>query len=263
MDRVKKELDDIVGDLCKKLGPKVEAKKDVICRTRERYGVGREEFEAATRRFVKRKRDSSLEKYLEKYSWFSDPNILQIVADRYMDFNNDASELSVSEHLKPVKTTYLDIRRSQREEWRRTAIAITQKGKRALKSKLFHEAYRLFSDALRFDPQSEEASRGQEEAKRAIRREPRRGFPEKDRNNTTTSLSTAHIIPGTSNKRKRPEESPKDLDQELRERLGMLTSHCIDHALLQRIMAEASNSESSSSRKKKKKKKKKRKKKDK
>ena len=77
--------------------------------------------------------------------------MLQNVSKCYMEFNTEASELSVLEDLKPVETSYLDIRKSQRDEWRNMSVKLLTQGIALLKEGRFKKAASLFRDALKFD----------------------------------------------------------------------------------------------------------------
>eukprot|EP00938_MAST-03A_sp_MAST-3A-sp1_P004873 g4873.t1 len=139
-------LGEIVDGLCKRIRKRVEGKV---------WGNGLKGGEEvddsvvkALRRFKRKSEDTDLEEYLERrYTWFCDSMMLQNVSKCYMQFNTEASELSVLEDLKPVETSYLDIRKSQRDEWRNMSVKLLTQGIAALKEGMYRKAASLFRDA--------------------------------------------------------------------------------------------------------------------
>ena len=245
-------LGEIVDGLCKRIRKRVEGKV---------WGNGLQGGEEvddsvvkALRRFKRKSGDTDLEEYLERrYTWFCDSMMLQNVSKCYMEFNTEASELSVLEDLKPVETSYLDIRKSQRDEWRNMSVKLLTQGIAALKEGMYRKAASLFRDALKFDPESEVARNYYAKALKAEREnrttqtkfkqyrdEHRNGFSERVGQKRNRSEATDDTISSS-------------IDEELRRRISNG-----DAALLRRMITEERDRKKRKKAKKKKKKKKKR-----
>ena len=251
-------LNEVVDKVCRQIRSRVE--KRVWGKGRKE---GNEEYVRAIRRFKRKKNENTnLEEYLEKrYSWFCDSMMLENVSNCYMEFNTEASELSVSEDLKQVETSYLDIRRSQRDEWRNMSAKILTKGIAALKEQKYRKARDLFRDALKFDPESERARSFHAEALKAAEREENRAsrtkfeqYRDKSCNRNKNGLSGRV---GQKRNRSEAEDDSNKIDEELRRRISGG-----DAMLLRRMIIEERNREKSKKMKKKKKKKKKKRKKE-
>ena len=244
-------LGEIVDRLCKRIGARVEGK---VWGNGLKRGTEADDSVAKALRKFKRKKseDTDLEEYLEsRYTWFCDSMMLQNVSKCYMEFNTDASELSVLEDLKPVETSYLDIRKSQRDEWRNMSIKLLTQGIAVLKEGRFKKAASLFRDALKFDPESERARNYHEKALKAAERDNRTSQTKFKRHRDERSDGFSERV---GQKRNRSDDTTSSsIDEELRRRISNG-----DAALLRRMITEERNRKKRKKTKKKKKKKKRR-----